>query len=66
MSVVMMQLNRKLTKVMPRRHSIWVFTQGKNTNVGLKRGESVCSKWVYLGEVMVTVIHTYSYEDAVT
>ena len=61
MSVVMMQLNQKLTKVMPRRHLIRVFTQEKNTNLGLKRGESVCLKGAYFGELMITDIRTYNY-----
>ena len=64
--MVTMQLNQKLTKVMPSRHSLRVFTQGKNTNFGLMRAESVYLKGAYFGELMVTDIRTYSYtEDAV-
>lgn len=46
MSVVMMQLNRKLTKVMPRRYSIWV----KKYQRGIKeRGERLLKVGVFRG-----------------
>ena len=51
------ELNQKLTKSMPRRHSIrGVYTREKyRKTLGLKRGEGVCSKGAYFREPTVYV-----------